>query len=59
MNKYTVNFICKDQKGHDVVRSEEIDWVGVDEAVEIVKTEWSGCDVEVIWAGIRHNDGGV
>lgn len=59
MNTYTVNFICKDHEGHNIVRSEEIDWVGVDEAVEIVKSEWCDCDVEIIWAGIRHTDGGL
>lgn len=56
MNRYTVNFICRDKEGHNFVRSEEFDWVGVDEVVEIVKSEWSSWDVEIIWAGIRHTD---
>ena len=39
MNRYTVNFICEDKEGHKVVRSEEIIWTGVKEAIEIIKKE--------------------
>lgn len=57
MNRYTVNFICRDKNGHDVIRSEEFFWSRVDEVIEMVKLEWAGWDVEILWAGIRLNDG--
>ena len=59
MNRYTVNFICEDKEGHKVVRSEEIIWTGVKEAIEIVKKEWANCKVKILWAGIRQTDGGL
>ncbi len=59
MNTYTVNFICEDKEGHNVVRSEEIIWTGVEEAIEIVKKEWASWKVKILWAGIRRTDGGL
>jgi len=57
MNRYTVNFICKDKDGRNVIRSEEFFWNGVDEVIEMVKLKWGDWDVEIIWAGIRLTDG--
>lgn len=57
MNRVTVNFICSDKNGRDVVRSEEVVWIGVDEVVEIVKKKWANWDVKILWAGIRLTDG--
>jgi hypothetical protein len=59
MNRYTVNFICEDKEGHKVVRSEEIIWTGLKEAIEIVKKEWGSSKVKILWAGIRRTDGGL
>ncbi len=53
MNKYTVNFRCKNKNGQNVVRSEEFFWIGINEVIEIIKLEWIGWDIEIIWAGIR------
>jgi hypothetical protein len=39
MNRYTVNFICKDNEGHNIVRSEELVREEVDEAIELVRKE--------------------
>ena len=64
MNRYTVNFICRDNEGHNVVRSEEFDWVGVrlegvDKVIEMVRRKWREWDIEILWAGVRHTDGGL
>jgi hypothetical protein len=56
MNRYTVNFICKDNKGHNIVRSEELVREEVDEAIELVRKEWPSWDVDILWAGIRPTD---
>lgn len=57
MNRYTVNFICKDKDDRNAVRSEEFFWNRVDEVVEMVKLKWISWDIEIIWAGIRRTDG--
>ncbi len=59
MNRYTVNFICKDKQGHNVVRSEEMLKNGLEEVIEIIKRKWASWEIEIIWAGIRLNDGSV
>jgi hypothetical protein len=56
MNRYTVNFICKDKEGHNIVRSEELVREEVDEAIELVKKEWPSWDIEILSAGIRPTD---
>jgi len=56
MNRYTVNFICKDSNGGSVARSEEIVWIEVNEAIEMIKLKWLNWDVKIIWAGIRLTD---
>jgi len=57
MNRYTVNFSCVYKDGRNLVRSEEIVWIGLDEAVEMVKRKWGRWNVKILWAGIRLTDG--
>jgi len=59
MNIYIVNFVCRDNDGHNFVRSEEIVGNRVDEVVDRVKGKWGSWDVEIIWAGIRLTDGAI
>ncbi len=62
MSTFTVNFICEDKEGHNIVRSEEIvreGVKGVQEAIKIVKKEWADWKVKILWAGIRQTDGGL
>lgn len=56
MNRYTVNFICKNNDGANVVRSEEFFLNGVEEVIDMVKRKWVKWDVTILWAGIRLTD---
>ncbi|MGZ8224788.1 MAG: hypothetical protein ACXW0H_07450 [Methylobacter sp.] len=56
MNRYTVNFICTDSNGVNVTRSEEISWIEINEAIEMVKLKWLSWDIKILWAGIRLTD---
>lgn len=60
MHRYTVNFICTDNGGVSVVRSEEFLGDKVDEVVEIVKRKWAIWQpIRILWAGVRHTDGEI
>jgi len=32
---------------------------GVDKVIEMVKRKWREWDIEILWAGVRHTDGGL
>ncbi len=60
MHRFTVNFICTDKGGANVVRSEEFLGDKVDEVVEIVKRKWALLQpIRILWAGMRRTDGEV